>query len=456
MKRLLMLVALGAVLHADDIILKSGEVIEGKVDRAATDAANKGKTNPNDTVLIVTDEKGSQRAIKHSDVKYIVPKKPSWEVRRDNLAWYDKNKDRVKDTVAGWESFARQCRSKKLDEQADEAYGRAYELKKKDMAAKGKTSPDDHLALAKWCHKVGYLDGEREQNQIALKEKRKEIEKETDTGKRVKALLDLASAFRRNGLEEESLGLYEDVLKEDPANATAKGAIDELRESMGLKMKELVKEWEKSGRAWKIRVAIEDDASAQVMERWKGLLERLSTFIFEATEGQFFVSEWILEDQTSNGKIIVDKGKLEWASMQGPPAQGVLAYCGGPGQPNWFVRCPGKTWESVLCHEMFHGVFGLLDEYYQNPMCPCIMRAAPNPQKICSPSTHVGGGHQREPCWDTIKKRYVDVVSPNPAWVYTKQGIRGVGGAEEVDGELTLGGNKLVKPPACAVIVIDH
>jgi len=448
MKRLLAFAFLSSSPGADDFILKNGEVIEGKIDQGATNAANRTRTDPASVVLVVsTDEKGTKREIRRDEIKHVVSKKTSWELRREALDWYSKAKDRVKDSASGWESFGRQCRSRRLDEQADAAFRRAYELK----ATEG-----DPLALVKWCQKVGLPEEAAEQTRLALDRRRAELDREPDAAKRTRGRIDLAATLRRNGLEEEALKVYEELLATDPANATARAAAEELRESAGIKLKAVLAEWEKAGRVWKFRVAIEDDASAKVMETWKGLLERLSAFIFEATEGQFFVSEWILENQTSNGKIIVDKGKLEWESMQGPQANGVLAYCQGPGLEQWVVHGPGKTWEAVLCHEMFHGVFGLLDEYYQNPMCPCIMRAAPNPQKICGPSNHVGGGMQREPCWDAIKKRHTGVVSPNPSWKYTKEGIKGKGGAEEVDGELTVGSTRLVKPPVCNVTVIDH
>jgi hypothetical protein len=247
------------------------------------------------------------------------------------------------------------------------------------------------------------------------------------------------------------------VAKTDPGNKQAQAALKQIKESARFQMAGLVNQYLQANRAWKIRVAVEDQASAAFMEEWKKKLEGLSNFIFEVTEGQFFVYEWTIEDQTSNGKIIVDKGKLDWQGMNGARAAGVLAYCQASGTPQWEVHCPGKTWEAVLCHEMFHGIFGLLDEYYQNPQCPCVMRSAPNPQKICNPQTHKGGGRQKEPCWDTIKKRYKDVVSPNPNWRYTKEGIKGQGPApaEEVDGELSIGGLKVNRAPDCKVVIVD-
>lgn len=442
-------------LYSDDVILNSGEVLEGKVDRAATDAANKGKTDPNQTVVVLlTDEAGTRKTIKNSDIKYIMPKKPSWELRKENLKWYDDNVGKQKDTIAGMESFARQCHAKKLDEQAAKAFHRVYELKRDEIKAKEKHTAEDYLTFAKWCHKNGLLSEESEQVKIALEMKREEAKA---GGNNTKTLLDLANWCKGQGMEDEALKLYEEVAKADPNNATANTAIKSIKETSKFKLKGLVDEFAAANRALKIRVAIEDQASPAFMQEWKTKLESLSNFIFIVTEGQFFVEEWTLEDNTSNGKIIIEKGKMDWLGMNSARAQGVLAYTKGSGTPGWEVHCPGKTWEAVLCHEMFHGVFGLMDEYYQNPQCPCIMRSAPNPQKVCNPQTHLGGGRQKDACWNTIKARYKDVVSPNPKWRFTKEGIKGKGPvpAEECEGELTWGGLKLTKAPDCKVIVID-
>jgi hypothetical protein len=107
---------------------------------------------------------------------------------------------------------------------------------------------------------------------------------------------------------------------------------------------------------------------------------------------------------------------------------------------------------------MFHGIFGLLDEYYQKPQCPCVMRSQPAPQRLCTPETHKGGGRQQEPCIETVKKRYKDVSFPNPNWksVTAPGGKAGNGTSEEVDGELNLRGTKFTKAPQCKVVVIDR
>jgi len=437
----------------DDIILTSGEVIEGKVDNKATAEANKGVADPNRMVyVVITDEKGTTRRIPKSDIKYIMAKKPSWEVRAENLDWYEKSVPKVKDDRASQENFGRQCRSRRLDEQARKHYARALEFRRQEMKDKGAPDADDHVKLADWCRKNALLDDERKEIQAALKLKREEAGKSED---KVRGLLDLASWCKRNDLDTEAMQTYEEVLKIDPQNRTADTAVKTLKNQSNVAFASVTQQYIQAKRAWRITVAVEDNANPPFFKEWEEKLKNLSDFIFEVTEGQFFVHEWVIEDQTSNGDIIIEKGKMDWEGMNSQRASGVLAYCKGSGSPTWEVHCPGKTWESVLCHEMFHGIFGLLDEYYQNPQCPCVMRSAPNPQKICNPQTHLGGGRQKEPCWDTIKKRYSDVTSPNPNWKYTNDAIKGKHGTIEVDGTLSVGSHKIVKAPSCKVIVVD-
>jgi tetratricopeptide (TPR) repeat protein len=453
----LMLAALAALAlptRPDDIILHSGEVVEGKLDQEATAKANKGITDQGRMVMVfIVDEKGTRKSYPYKDVKYVHPKKTSWEQRREAEAWYARQKP--KDTVASQESIARQCKSKKLDDLAQKHYAKAYELRKESIAKKEKREPSDHIALANWCHKIGLAAEEREQWKEAYLIKKKEMGDELTSAKQC---LELAEWCRKADLVDEAMALYEEALVIEPANAVAKKTIGDLKNTIEYKLRAMVAEYEKAKRGWRLTIAIEDNVDAAFLDEWKTKMESLSNFIFEVTEGQFFISEVKIEDDTSNGRIIIEKGKKDWYGMNSKQPAGILAYCKMSGTPQWEVHAPGKAWESVLCHEMFHGIFGLLDEYYQNPQCPCIMRAAPNPQKICNPQTHLGGGRQKEPCWDTIKRRYADVVSPNPKWKYTKEGIRGPNrlSAEEVDGELDWNGIKANKPPPTKVILVDN
>lgn len=442
---------LSITLRSDDILLKNGDVLEGKVDDKATADANRGKP-PGNWILIYNDESGKRQTIQYDEVKHIARKKPSWEVRAENIGWYQKEASKVKDNFSSQNAFARRCKQKSLDEEATKHFRRAYELRKEESKDKEGDS-QYHIDMAKWCDKAGLPEEERQEYKAAFELKKKELTKEATT---VKAYTDLAVWCKKAELEEEAIQCYEEILMIDPTHAISRKAIDDLKSSIQYKLKSMITEYDRATRGWKITVAIEDDADPKFLEEWKAKMVNLSQFVFECTEGQFFMTEIRIEDQSSNGRIIVEKGKKDWAGMNQAQASGVLAYCTRSGTPRWEVHCPGKTWESVLCHEMFHGVFGLLDEYYQNPQCPCIMRSAPNPQKLCNPETHLGGGRQKEPCWDTIKRRYKDVVSPNPKWKFTKTGIPGRGRAEEVDGVLDFNGITVEKAPEPKVIIQDN
>jgi tetratricopeptide (TPR) repeat protein len=448
---LLLLSSLGT---PDDIIMQNGDVIEGKIDQEATSKANKGITDQSRMVMVaIVDEKGTRKTIPYKDIKYVHPKKTSWDLRKEAEEWYSKQKP--KDTIGSQESIARQCKSKKLDDYAQKHYKRAYELKLEEQKAKKELKAEDHISLAGWCKKIGLAAEERDQWKAAYLLKKKDFGEELTTAE---DCMKLAEWCRKADLTDEAMTLYEEALKIDPANAVARKTITDLKSTIEYKLRAMTAEFQKANRGWVISVAIEDNVDAAFLDEWKKRMESLSSFVFEATEGQFFIVECKIEDDTSNGKIIIEKGKKDWYAMNQKEPQGVLAYCKMSGTPRWEVHAPGKCWESVLCHEMFHGIFGLLDEYYQNPQCPCIMRSAPNPQKICNPQTHLGGGRQKEPCWDTIKRRYQDVVSPNPKWKFTKEGIRGPSrlSAEEVDGELDWNGVKVNKPPAPKFIIIDN
>lgn len=438
----------------DDIIMLDGSVIEGKIDQEATSKANKGVTDQSRMVMVaIVDEKGTKKTIPYKDVKYVHAKKTSWEQRKEAEEWYSKQKPQ--DTIASQESIGRQCKAKKLEAEAAKHYKRAYELKVAGLKEKKDVKPDDFVSFATWCHKLGLTAEERDQWKAAYELKKKEFGDDLTTAKQC---LELAEWCRKADLTDEAMGLYEEALKIDPSNAVAKKTITDLKGTIEYKLKTMVAEYEKVSHGWRLTIAIEDNVDAAYLEEWRKKMESLSKFVFIVTEGQFFITEVKIEDETSNGRIIVEKGKKDWFGMNTKEPSGILAYTKMSGTPKWEVHCPGKSWESVLCHEMFHGIFGLLDEYYQNPQCPCIMRSAPNPQKLCNPQTHLGGGRQKEPCWDTIKKRYADVVSPNPKWKFTKEGIKGPSrlSAEECEGELDWNGIKVQRPPAPKFIIVDN
>lgn len=450
---LAILVFRAGALQTDDIILHSGQVIEGKVDETATATANAVIKEDAKKVVVYRDQSGSAQMIPRSEIRHIVRCKPSWEVRAEAEAWYAKNRSRYKDTFKDQDALARKCRSKKLAREAELHFRRAYELRSAEIR-NAPPSPENHIGLANWCRKAGLRLEEKEQYRIALRIRREQLAS-NPTAESYQALADWC---RKVDLMDEAIELCEEFLKKDPSHSGVKQTLAKIRNTAEFQYRELVQEYARDNRGWVLSVAIEDNVDARFLAEWKTKIEGLSLFIFEVTEGQFFLSEVTIEDQTSNGKILVEKGKTQWKSIGGKDAAGVLAYCVGAGDPGWVVHAPGKTWEMVLCHEIFHGVFGLLDEYYQTPQCHCIMRAAPAPQRICDATTHVGGGHQKEPCWDTIRKRFAKARTPNPDWKILRREVMGGGEteAEQVDGELQWKGLKLSKPPPTLITIIDN
>jgi hypothetical protein len=447
---------LAAGTQGDEIVLHDGEVIEGKIDTAATNAANKGKTNPEELVyVVVVDESGKTQTVPQKEIAYMGWGKAPWEKVREAKDWYEKNASKVKDTKAHQENFGRQCQGRGLGDEAKKHFMRALEMTRAEMEAQKKTSIKDRERLMLWCRKAGLIEEEKKELDAIVGL----MWKEAETGKDPAAeFVKVADWTRSKGMADRALELYEEILAKFPGNAGAEAGVKAIKAAPEVANASLLAEFAAKDRAWKIKVCIEDNADAATMKEWEEKLKLTSDFIWILTEGQFFVAEWTLEDQSSTGQIIVEKGKLGWGGRNGPSSSGVLATCYRVGMPNWEVRCPGKVWANVLCHEMFHGVFGLRDEYMQRPMCNCVMRSAPAPLKICRPGGHTGGGRQQEPCSDSIKKRVSDVSFPNPGWTTVKEdapGGRDRGTSTETEGYLKRGDSQISKAPVCKVIVID-
>jgi hypothetical protein len=180
---------------------------------------------------------------------------------------------------------------------------------------------------------------------------------------------------------------YEAALKASPDHAGAKQGLAAIQNSSDYKLRALVAQYVKLERALVLDVAIEDNVGPDFFKEWEKKMQDLSNYVFDITEGQFFIAAVELEDSVSEGRLLVQKGTLNSGGLQGD--SGVLAYCTSPGNPDWRVTCSGRGSVSTLTHEIFHGIFGLPDEYYQQPMCDCVMKSAPNPQKLCDETNHV-------------------------------------------------------------------
>lgn len=456
----------------DVIILKDGSTLECKIkEEKYPDPKNKGRF----VLVVETDEKGTIKQIQNTDIKrdgsnYLIFKgKTSWEKR----AAYEKEyATRVKSVKETWESrqaLGKWCKSHLLPEKAEENYKIAYKLRSGALdPAKVKDPLAEYLKLAKWCEKdLGlYAEAEKEYAK-AYEYKKKEVGAD-DAGK----LANLGKWCEQVGLEDQAVAEYTKALELDPKNAVAKASLDRIQSSIEFKTKQLAADYDKNARAWHFTVAIEENVDKKFLEEWGEKIQDLSDYIFVITEGQFFIADCEIEDNTSDAKIIIEKGKLDWRGLNNKQGSGVLAYCQASGTPQWEVHAPGKAAVSVLAHECFHGVFGLPDEYYQNPQCDCVMRSAPNPQKLCDKDNHVGGGRNVGPpgsagkdCWQIVQGRKAfngTIKHPNPDWKYLEPGKQVASktdytdGTRSTGGELKWNGITLKSPPKTVIRIVDN
>ncbi len=461
----------------DNFVLKNGSVVEGKI--KAYDPVKKA-------YVIEVDEKGATRTIKENEIKARFVGRTSWERRADYLVEYEKSKKpNVKPTWDSHQALGKWCKTHLLGDRGVEHYRISRRLRVEKLVADleaGKLKPEDEirqrLDLAKWCEKqLGLFDEAREEYRIAYGIKRVHFAGEDDEAS-ADELFSLAKWSEEVGLEDAAVSDYEKILVANPRHGGARTALDRIKNSLEFRLKVFGAEMAKAGRAWSITVTVEENVDKKFLEDWGEKIQHLSEYVWNASEGQFYIAEVEVEDSASDGKIIVEKGKLDWYGMDNKEGMGVLAYCAASGTPRWEIHCPGKSGVSVLAHEMFHGVFGLPDEYYQTPQCECVMRAAPNPQIIC---TEKSAGHQapkdgppgsegKRDCWDIVMSRPEfkgTPKHPNPTWTWNEGGPDQMGppkglkdirteGPRNVGGKVRWNGLELLKPPATVIKIVDN
>ena len=424
----LLILVLSSPSKGDNFVMKNGQVVEGKV--KSYDPVRKVYT-------IITDEKGTTKQIKESDIQKCFPGKTSWEKRAEYRAQYEKTKKpAVKPTWESHQQLGRWCGSKLLPDKKTEHYqiSRTLRVEKlvADIAA-GKIRAEDEtlhrLKIAKWLEKeLGLFKEAKEEYTIAYGVKRVLLGEESTPDVHFR----LGKWCEEVDLDDLALANYESALVLNPKHPGAKDAVKKIKSSGAYMLRRLVDDYDKQGRAWHISVTIEEPVGKDFIEKWREKIQFLSEYVWNITQGQFFIATCEIEDDASDGKIIVEKGKLDWGGMDNKEGNGVLAYCAGSGSPGWEVHCPGLAGVSVLAHEIFHGIYGLPDEYYQTPMCDCVMKSAPNPQKLCHAKDHIEGGGDRGPpgsegkdCWQIIMLRPEFKGSPqhpNPNWVWNEGG----------------------------------
>ncbi len=475
MKRLTLLsffivLALGRFAASDDIVLKSGEVLEGDVKEIDQKAG---------IIRLQTDEKGTIKVIKLKDVEKIFEKKTSWQRKADYVKEYDRQLKMAKETWESQVAMGKWCKTHMLPEKAPDHYAKAGKLRLEQMEGwlkDGKLKPENELEhrlkLAKWLEKDCDLDDEsKKQFELCYKLKKDKLgaDDSPDTHFALGTWLENEAKIEAQAIKE-----YEKAVELNPKHSKALAAVKRIKDSFEFQAREMVAEYVKAGRAWKITIAIEDNADKKFLDEWQERMQLISDYYFGLTEGQFFIAECEIEDSTSEGRIIVEKGKLDWFGLGNKQGQGVLAYCMGGGMPGWSVHSPGKAGISVIAHEMGHGAFGLPDEYYQNPQCDCMMRAAPNPQKLCMKDNHIAGGRNVGPpgsegkdCWQIVlnRKEWKGTVSqPNPNWTWAGDTSKmfpnktgnGTDGPRNCGGELRYKNLKMTAPPKTVFKVTDN
>jgi len=130
--------------------------------------------------------------------------------------------------------------------------------------------------------------------------------------------------------------------------------------------KKWVEELDEKERGLTYTFAFEDDADEDFFEEFSWRVRRLNWFIWHLTEGQMYLKEIQLIDKSSEGRFIIEKGRLNQTLLSGGGA-----VCYNSGREKWYVKSGGKCYMRTLCHEFFHGIFGLPDERHG---CFCIMQ----------------------------------------------------------------------------------
>lgn len=141
---------LGAVgdslLHADEIRLKDGRVVEGKIVAASP------------RVITIEKRDGEKITFHAAEIASIVKGATSWELRERNLKWYEQQVGRIREQWGSQVSFAKQCGQRKLEDKRILHLRKAYELRKAETSDEDATA---HYDLGVWCERL-QMDTEAE------------------------------------------------------------------------------------------------------------------------------------------------------------------------------------------------------------------------------------------------------------------------------------------------------
>ena len=214
-----------------------------------------------------------------------------------------------------------------------------------------------------------------------------------------------------HGLEDEAWEQWLEALKDNADHAPSYGAMgyekaDDKWQRPGEIDEQWVQQVKKAGRALSYTFAFEDDVEDEFFEEFSWRLRRLNWFIWHLTEGQMYLENIKVVDKSTEGRFLIDKGRLYQTLLTGGGAS-----CYNAGREDWYVKSGGRCYVRIFCHEFFHGIFGLPDERHG---CICLMQGGLYGIKtpdlhLCDKETHRENKYIPTSCWDQVLKRFPDM-----------------------------------------------
>lgn len=214
-----------------------------------------------------------------------------------------------------------------------------------------------------------------------------------------------------HGLEDEAWEQWLEALKYDSNHSTSYKSmgykkVDDRWQRPGEVDSTWVHEVKKAGRALTYAFAFEDDVDSVFFEEFSWRVRRLNWFIWHLTEGQMYLEKIKLIDKSTEGRFLIEKGRLHQTLLTGGGA-----VCYGAGTEDWYVKSGGRCYVRIFCHEFFHGIFGLPDERHG---CICLMQGGLYGIKtpdiaLCDEESHRESSVTPTPCWNLVIKKFPDM-----------------------------------------------
>jgi len=215
-----------------------------------------------------------------------------------------------------------------------------------------------------------------------------------------------------HGLEDEAWEQWLEALKYDKNHASSYTSMGYEKTNNGWQRpgqvdEEWVQQVKQSGRALTYTFAFADDVESAFFEEFSWRLRRLNWFIWHLTEGQMYLEKIKVVDKSTEGRLLIEKGRLYQTLLSGG---GALCY--NSGQEDWYVKSGGRCYMRILCHEFFHGIFGFPDERHG---CICLMQGGlygiKTPElKLCDKDTHSESTITPTSCWELAMQRFPDMT----------------------------------------------